>query len=269
MAGTHTKRVLIALALAVFFAGGAAVGAAQQMCEAGRTAIGQTTRALEKLDRELACLRDKRERLARLQQLLAQAEAQAHNASLSAREREDGDTAVVSLRRQAADVERESQRCIESAMVFPATETAHPAAQVVSPPPDPAADDVARTNDTGRVVERDTRLSDDVRVVVGEQVDGTGTIEVSTVRAGVRAAGPRLGACYDRMVEHGALREGTMILVFEVTAAGRTTHVGIENDQIRDAGLRRCVDQVGAGLHFDRGATGGSATYSYTLRFGR
>jgi len=60
-----------------------------------------------------------------------------------------------------------------------------------------------------------------------------------------------------------------MILVFEVTASGRATRVAVENDQLEDAGMKRCVRQAGEALHFDRGATGGTATYSYTLRFGR
>jgi len=152
-----------------------------------RAAIGQTTRAVEKLDRELACLREKRERLARVLVLLAQSEGQAHSTTLSAREREDGETAVISLKRQAADLERESQRCLETTMVFAATDTSQPVVRVVAPPPDAAADAVARVNDA-RVVERDTRLSDDVRVVVGEQVDGVGTVESGTVRSGVRGS---------------------------------------------------------------------------------
>lgn len=269
MGSIDSRRQLIALGLAGIVASGVAYAAAQQMCEAGRTAIAQTTRSVEKLDRELACLREKRERLARILVLLAQSEAQAHSTTLSARERDDGETAVLALRRQAADVERESQRCVETAMVFAVGDTSQPVVQVVPPPPDPVADDVARPNDAARVVERDARLSEDVRVVIGEQVDGVGSVEFSSVRAGVRGIAGRLAGCYDHMLEHGALREGTMILVFQVTSTGRATRVAVENDRLEDAALNRCVRQAGEALHFERGATGGTATYSYTLRFGR
>jgi len=266
-----SPRALMALGLSVAVASAGALAAAQQLCEDGRVAIGQTTRAVEKLDRELACLREKRERLARVLALLGQAEAQAHNTSLSAREREDGETAVVSLRRQAADIERESQRCVETAMVFAVNETAQPVNRVVAPAADPAADHVAQPNDSTRVVERDTRLTDDVRVVVGEQVDGLGRWNVASVRSGLHGIGGRLGACYDHMLEHGALREGTMILVFTVGDGGRVSRVGVEDDHLDDASLRRCVRQAGESLHFDASgrAAAGTATYSYTLRFGR
>lgn len=209
---------------------------------------------MEKLDRELACLREKRERLARVLTLLGQSEAQAHDAALSTREREDGETAVVSLRRQAANIERESQRCLETAMVFAANETAQPVNRVVGPVADPAADHVAQPNDSSRVVERDTRLSDDLRVVVGEQVDGVGRWNAARVRAGVHGIGGRLGACYDQMLEHGALREGTMILVFTVGDGGRVSRVGVEDDHLDDASLRRRARQAGESLRFDASA---------------
>jgi hypothetical protein len=70
------------------------------------------------------------------------------------------------------------------------------------------------------------------------------------------------------MLTHGALREGTMILLFDVSVAGRVGRVRIENDALSDADLNRCVRTAGEALRFDRGASGGTATYAYTLRFG-
>ena len=124
MASMNLRRLALALALAMLVGSGAALTAAQQLCDAGRSALGQTTRAVEKLDRELGCLRDKRDRLARLLVLLSQAEAQAHSGTLSAREREDGEASVAALRVQAAGLERESQRCVEPELVFAASDGA-------------------------------------------------------------------------------------------------------------------------------------------------
>lgn len=154
-------------------------------------------------------------------------------------------------------------------MVFPANVTAQPAPTVVAPPADVEVDDVARPTDDSRVIERDTRLGDDLRVVIGEQVDGVGRVEPMTVRSGVQRIGPRLTTCYGQAFQRAALREGTMILLFDVTSSGAVARVGVQNDQLGDAGLRRCVRQAAEALRFDGAAIGGTATYSYTLRFGR
>ncbi len=261
---------------------------AQQASADAADAAARATQAMERIDREIACLRTQRERLARLHTLIAEADTQARASSHGARERDEGAAAVASLRAQAADAERAAKLCLEPGAAFATGETMQVA---VTPPHDPVAARLAQPNgtattqaahlgatgptlaqDTARLIERDTGLSDDVRVLRGVHTGGSGTLEHGAVRAAVRAIGPRIAACYDRMLERGALREGTLALVFDVTGIGRPTRVSVtrtdHGDHLDDVALGQCVRQAGEALRFPQGARGGTATYTYTLQFG-
>jgi hypothetical protein len=264
---------------------------AQQAATDAADAAARTTQAMERIDREIACLRAQRERLARLQTLIAEADAQSRTSAHGAREREEGAAAIASLRAQAADAERAAKLCLEPGAAFATGETMQVADPVVARPLEPVAARLARLNgtadahaahlgttspalaqDTARLVERDIPLAGEVRVVRGVHTGGAGTLEHGVVRAAVRAIGPRLAACYERMVERGALREGTLALVFDVTGGGRPTRVSVtrtdHGDYLDDVTLGQCVRQAGDALRFSQAPRGGTATFTYTLRFG-
>jgi hypothetical protein len=264
---------------------------AQQPATDAADAAARTTQAMERIDREIACLRAQRERLARLHTLIAEAEAQSRGNTHGAREREDGAAALASLRTQAAEAERAAKLCLEPGTAFAAGDTMQVAAHGVTPPHDGVAARLAQPHgtastqaahlgatspalaqDTARLVERDVALTSDVHVLRGVHTGGSGTLEHGVVRAAVHAIGTRIGACYDRMVERGALRVGTLALVFDVTGAGRPTRVTVtrtdHGDYLDDVALSQCVRQAGDALRFSQGARGGTATFTYTLQFG-
>jgi hypothetical protein len=117
------------------------------------------------------------------------------------------------------------------------------------------------------VVEEDQRIHPSVTVVRGEQVDGMGRADAGAVARGVRAQAGEIARCYDRLVGRGALARGSIILTFTVAGDGRATRASTEQSTIRDRGFAQCVEAAGRRITLDRGATGGTATYSYTLRF--
>jgi hypothetical protein len=250
---------------------GLAVPAAGQQSPAPATAgdaVRETEAALARIDRETTCLLAHKARLAQLLELARQAQAQQQRAGASQAERDAGRDALVSLRRQAAEAERAARRCIEPGpLAFPASVGAPEVVQV-APPPDPSADAVGELNSATEVIERDVTLGPYVRVVVGEKVDGLGAASPPAVQRAVRAIAPRLGACYDRLVERGALRSGRLVLAFKVLASGAVTQVAVEENRIPDAAFERCVVEAGRALRVEGGARGGFATYAYELAFG-
>ena len=126
---------------------------------------------------------------------------------------------------------------------------------------------VAQPNPATRVFERDAVLQSNVEAVVGEQVDGRGTIDGAVVRAAIRGVASNLSRCYGRMVDRGALTSGTIILAFTVHENGRVTGVRTEQNSFENAGFARCVRAAGRHIRPSSGSEGGEATVSYTLRF--
>ena len=265
LATMRNAKLVGALALAGVLAAGIAY--AQQLSPDAARAMSRTDAATAQLDRGMTCLRDKRERLVRFSQLIHEADTQAR--MQTGRAHDDAVTAIVSLERQAADVDRQARRCVgNEPSPFPAEVTQAPTTHI-DPPRDPTSDHVAVAAGSNHVVEHDAPLTDYVRIATGEQVDGLGHVSDEAVRSGVHALAGRLAACYDHMVEHGALRSGQMSLVFTIDAGGGGAHrVAVEGDTLGDSSLRRCVQDAGQHLHFSQAAYGGMATFSYALRFG-
>jgi hypothetical protein len=261
MRRTHTVLVVVTLCTA------AGLAAAQQMTQDAQRALSRTTAATAQLDRQLACMHDKRDRLARFAQLIREADAQAR--TQSGRAHDDAVASITSLERQAADVDRQARQCVgNEPSAFPATVTVAPVVQVPAGR-DAVVDAVAQpTNDIHQVEPGGSALSEYVHIVRGEQVDGMGRVDDGAMRSAVRAIGGRLAACYDRFVDRGALRSGQMALVFQVDGAGGVSHVAVEGDSLGDSSLHRCVQDAGRALRVSQGAHGGSATFSYALRFG-
>jgi hypothetical protein len=234
----------------------------------GVDTVRETEAALARIERETSCLQAHKARLAQLLDLARQAQAQQQRPGASQAERDAGRDALASLRRQAAEVERAARRCIETGpLAFPASVGA-PEVVRAPPPPDATADAVGELNSATEVIERDVALGPYVRAIVGEKVDGLGAASPAAVQRAMRAIAPRLGACYDRLVDRGPLRSGRLVLAFKVLASGAVTQVAVEENRIRDAAFERCVVEAGRAITVEGGSRGGYSTYAYELAFG-
>ncbi|MEQ8459159.1 MAG: hypothetical protein RLO52_35400 [Sandaracinaceae bacterium] len=209
------------------------------------------------------CLERQHAEMSRIQRLIGESEAQRDRAS--GRVRQDAEAALEALIARAAAARRQTQECVRAADI------PSPGTRVVerAPPPDPAADSVAQQGGTVRTVEENAALTSNIRVVRGEQVDGQGQLDASVVRSAVRGISSRLERCYDQYLERGSLQAQQLNLVFTVRGAGRASRVSVERSGFSDARFERCVRSAGGQLRVSRGASGGEAIYSYTLRFGR
>jgi len=215
--------------------------------------IGRAEDSLTWITRQERCLGDKRQKLTRTIALMREVEGQRGRDAVDAME---------SLEQQATELDRQARACVTSGAATPAPRG--PAdVRYVDPPADPTADAVAQENPPTHVVERDVALVPHVRVALAERVDGFGRIDDSLVRAAVRGIGARLTSCYER----SSRRPGQLVLGFTITETGRVTRALVEGDTIGDGSLRACVRTAATSLHASGGAAGGTATFSYTLRF--
>ncbi|HJL24086.1 MAG TPA: AgmX/PglI C-terminal domain-containing protein, partial [Polyangiaceae bacterium LLY-WYZ-15_(1-7)] len=174
--------------------------------------------------------------------------------------RNDAARAVESLEQRIDDIGEAIRACL------PRTSRLEPRTVVQEPTGTEAR--VERENDATRDVERDARLGEYVRVVVGERVDGMGQLSAGAVRSMVRGVSSRLERCYGELVERGALERGTLILTFTIDERGRPRRVTIDQQQVGDTRFARCVERAGRRLRASTPPSGGEVRYSYTLRFG-
>lgn len=223
----------------------------------------ERTQALGRVRSMAQCVERERAALQRLMRLIAESEQQRDRAS-DQRVRQDAERAIEALLARTGDTQRALRECLSADL--PDT---GPAVVVRDPPPDPAADHVAASGGTVRSVERDERLTDQIRVVRGEQVDGQGRLDGAVVRRGVRSVTSQLTRCYEAYLRHGAAGARRLNLVFTLRGGGAPRDVGIERSGFGDARFERCIRSAGQRMRFGSGPQGGEAIYSYTLRFGR
>lgn len=256
----------VAAIFAVILGLGVASGAAAQDVDP-REAIRDTRAVSERLEREWDCIRDKQTALERVVRLMRESQAQMARTSAGTREHDDARAAIRSLRQRAVLLERQALEC----RTEPSEEAAsgRPVQGVVvrEAPRSASERAVAQRNPATRVFERDTVLQSNVKAVVGEQVDGRGTIDGSVVRAAIRGVTSNLSRCYGRMVDRGALSRGTIILAFTVHENGRVTGVRTEQNSFDNTTFARCVRAAGRRIRPSSGSEGGEATVSYTLQF--
>jgi hypothetical protein len=88
------------------------------------------------------------------------------------------------------------------------------------------------------------------------------------VRQAVDRVAPQIAACYETLTAHSAHQRGRVFLTFTVTPEGRVRDIRLENFTIFDRTFQRCVGAAAGHLRVTQPATGGSARYSYHLRFG-
>jgi hypothetical protein len=226
------------------------LASAQDMSAADRT------RALERVRALAACVAQHRTDLERILALVREAEQQRERAR-DDRVRRDADAAIEALIARAAGVQRQARACVGGAdLPSPGTSVVEHEA-----PPDPSADAIEDASGTVRAVEQNAPLSEHVHVVVGEQVDGGGTMDAAHVRAAMRSIAPRLERC-----AAGGARQLELVFTFR-NGSPRASGVTIEGTGSGDA-LASCVRQAGQALRVSRGPYGGVATFSYRLRFG-
>ena len=214
--------------------------------------------------RELAgCLDRNHNEMQRVMRLLVAAERQRDTSGDPAAQR-DAEAAIEALMVRVNRVQRDATGCI-------GTRVPQPGATVIErpPPPDAAADSVAGTDGSIQAVERDAQLSEYIRVVVGQQVDGSGHLEAHEVRGAVRRASARLARCYEQYLDRGSMEAHHLDLVFTFSGSGGVRGVTVENSDFADAPIERCVRAAGGAIRAPRGPSGGSAQFSYRLRFGR
>ncbi len=235
-----------------------AVSAAQELSASDRAAAVGRVRTLA------SCIESRHQELQRVLTLLRESEQQRDRARDDA-VRRDAERAIEALIARASDIQARARGCVSGeSLPSPGTRVV-----VQDPPPDPAADSVAESGGTVRTLEEDASLGSNLRVVRGEQVDGEGRIDASVVRSAVRSIASSLQRCYDDYLDRGSMTAHELDLVFTFRGAGTATSVDVERSGFDNARFEQCVRQAGRGIRASRGPSGGSAMFSYRLRFGR
>lgn len=187
-------------------------------------------------------------------------EAKTQLRASDAQARNDAASAIVSLEQRVHALSAQLQACApSSAALEPTTRVQELTGNAAR---------VATLNDATQVVERDVALVANVRVLVGERVDGEGEASHDLVRRAVRSIGAPLQRCYSRMLEHGALQSGEAIIAFTIRGSGGVGRARAEGVTIGGSSFRRCLQRAAEQIRARGRASGGDARYAYTLRFG-
>lgn len=234
---------LIALSIASFAAG---QDTGPDPAEA-RASAGRTIDCLERVNRDL----ESNMRLLR--------DAARQTRSDNTRASRDAAQMVVSLQQRVADLSRALKQCVP--------DDAHLNPRTVVQEHTGAEASVGQHNDIPSI-EEDSPLSRNVRVVVGQRVDGTGTIDAAVVKRTVRTASERLDECYGQLVNRGALTTGEARLVFTIRGRGPVRNVRLEESSIDNSRFQRCVERAGRRMRAASSPRGGDTRFSYRLRFG-
>ncbi len=186
-------------------------------------------------------------------------DARRQTQSSNAQARSDAAQMVVSLQQRVADLARALKDCVP--------EEAHLTPRTVVQEPTGAEASVRESGDIPSV-EQDAPLGRNVRVIVGQRVDGTGTIDDAVVKRTVRTASDRLDRCYAQLVDRGALTTGEARVVFTIRGRGRVRNVELEESSIDNRRFQRCVERATRRMRAASGPSGGETRFSYRLRFG-
>lgn len=174
--------------------------------------------------------------------------------------RRDAASAIVSLEQRVHALSEQLQGCAPSSAALEPTTRVQELTGTAAR--------VATVNEATQVVERDVLLVANVRVLVGERVDGSGQASHDLVRRAVRSIGAPLQRCYSRMLENGALQSGEAIIAFTIRSSGGVARPRAEGVTIGGRSFRRCLQRAVAQIRVRGRASGGDARYAYTLRFG-
>lgn len=228
------------------------------------TAAGATaqdlgpTEARARAARAIDCLEPLLTRLTTTLRLLREAQAQLDAPGENARR--DAAHAIVSLEQQIDDLGESLRSCV------PHGSRLEPHHRVEGPSGADAR--VGHENPATHELERDVQLTTNVRVAIGERVDGHGSLPGQDVRRMVSRIGGRLESCYGELVDRGALQHGQLVLAFTVDASGRVQRVSVEASTISNRRFQQCVERAGQSIAPGATPTGGDVRFAYTLRFG-
>jgi hypothetical protein len=268
---------------------------------APRTTHAQTaaeiTATAQRLTQEVPCVRAQHERLGSTLRLLEEAERQARSTTSGEAARRDAVHSAEALELRLGVIVGELRACLGQAT--PHTGTTHTASAtsgatgttgttgttaatsttgtstatttprvVVQHEGETTPHPAETANPATEVLESGRQLSRELFLVQAERVDGLGRADNNDVRQAVDRVAPQIAACYETLTAHSAHQRGRVYLTFTVTPEGRVRDIRLENFTIFDRTFQRCVGAAAGHLRVTQPATGGSARYSYHLRFG-
>lgn len=250
----------------------------------------QVQATAQRLSQEVPCIRAQSERLSSTLRLLEEAERQARSATGDAARR-DAVHSAEALELRLGVIVGELRACLgQGAAQTPAVATAgtppsgtgttgtttapaygtpgHPPPEVivrrdgVTPHPAETPNPATEVLDTGRA------MPGQLYLVQAERVDGLGRADNNDVRQAVDRVAPHISHCYEQLMAHSSHQRGRVYLTFTVTPEGRVRDIRLENFTIFDRTFQRCVGAAAGHLRVTQPAVGGSARYSFHLRFG-
>ncbi len=266
-----------------------------------RTSHAQTAAEIaataQRLTQEVPCVRAQHERLGSTLRLLEEAERQARSSTSGEAARRDAVHSAEALELRLGVIVGELRACLGQAAPHAGsthaagthTDTTHVAGTttgttgttgatgstatttprvVVQHEGETTPHPAETANPATEVLESGRRLSRELFLVQAERVDGLGRANNEDVRQAVDRIAPQIAACYETLTAHSAHQRGRVFLTFTVTPEGRVRDIRLENFTIFDRTFQRCVGAAAGHLRVTQPATGGSARYSYHLRFG-
>lgn len=205
------------------------------------------------------CIAEHHTHLSRIVRLIE--EARGRTSSSDEAVRHDAELSIETLMERAVEARERLRECVARAhFEAPSHETVE---HVTTP--DHAADSVASSGGSIHEVESDAAVSQHVRVVRGERVDGAGSASDAAVRTAVHGLGPSIGTCYDDYVDRASSRRGHVHLSFTVEDGGRVSGASVERADF-DSQLRQCVQRAASTMRV-AGARGRSV-YAYEIALG-
>lgn len=267
---------------------------------APRTAHAQTAAEIaataQRLTQEVPCVRAQHERLGSTLRLLEEAERQARSTTSGEAARRDAVHSAEALELRLGVIVGELRACLGQAAAPAGTTHTTGALAGTTHTTGTTAGTTGTTGTTGGVVttprvvvqhegettphpaetpnpatevlESGRQLSRELFLVQAERVDGLGRANNDDVRSAVDRIAPQIAACYETLMTHSAHQRGRVFLTFTVTPEGRVRDIRLENFTIFDRTFQRCVGAAAGHLRVTQPAIGGSARYSYHLRFG-
>lgn len=206
------------------------------------------------------CVHEQSSQIQHLMRLIEQAEQRARASGVAEDVRRDAITSIEALVDRVRAHAQQARHCIERHPIAVRADS-----HTTETTRDPAHESLAGSHGTVHEVEGEGSLSGEVHVVRGERVDGSGSAPDESVRAAIRAVGPRISQCYGEFVDRASLRSGELHLAFTVEGGGRA-RARVEGGTDFDAAMRQCIQRAAAEIRVS--GQRGRSVYAYTLRFG-
>lgn len=205
--------------------------------------------------RELSCLEPLQRRLTDTMRLLREARSQMAMTRHGRQAQEHAAQSAAALEQRIREITAQMTACIEAPSPVTVVTTADPHAAEVE-------------NEVVPTIDQDRALTDHVRVIVGQRVDGEGNVEPSAIQGAITGIAPRLDACYQRLVERGALERGQAFISFAVNDRARVGRIRVEGVTLGTSTFERCVRSAANHLRVSAPSDRGITSYSYTIAFG-